>query len=178
MIQLLFMFREILLVSGKSEVVEVCKKSINLTFEGTPGEECKWLHFRKGQDQPCCCYPLSRGGLEQACKNFTNSPEFKSKANASQVPEINSFKKNCTIIIKNPSSQDFGRYEGYMPHKKLTISASIDYQDICVHTYHLSADNTYNLSAYWFLFLFIFAAVVPFIVTLIKWKCSHCCRRS
>ena len=171
------MFREILLLRDKSEVVEVCNKSINLTFEGTPGADCKWLHYFGTGQESCCYISEERRGLSLACSHHNNSPDCRSQANAS-LPKVNLFEngKKCRIVVKTPSVQDIGRYEGYMPHKNLT--RSIDHHDICVNNYHLSADTTYHLSLYWFLFLFIFAAVVLFIVTLIKWKCSHCCRRS
>jgi len=162
---------KIVLVNNKLEVVEVCNKPIKLTFEGTGGSQCKWLHYGTWQDKPCC-YHDPREGLagKTVCSLNVASPDDKHACRAGSkknlvLPKVTLVGNNCTISIRHPKPQDVGRYEGYMPHKSKhpKLSKSIQYHDICDYTYHLSC--------YWFLYLFIFCAgVLLTVVVLVKCK--------
>ena len=167
---LFYVYRKIVLVHGKSEMVEICNKSIEHTFKGSPGARCKWLHYRTLQDKPCCYHDRSGGLGINVCPDNLDRLACRSEENPALPTVLQS--DNCTISIKDPRVLDLGLYEGFMPHhtsKVANFSVVIHYHDIC--DLAPIPDNTHHLSSYWLLFLFIFAAVVLSTVLLVYSKC-------
>jgi len=100
-----------------SELVEKCDP-IKLTIHGTSEKRCKW--FGPDQDgKPKCCYHHILGGLGKECEqenrlnlNLMNNCRD-GKANG-PLPNVTTTGDTCGFLIEEPTSQDFGHYEGYI----------------------------------------------------------------
>ena len=134
-----------MLVLGKWEVVEICNKSIELTFKGKPGERCKWLQYKTSQEKPCCYHNRSGGLGINVCPDNPENRACRSQENPALPTVLQSH--NCTISIKDPRIQDVGRYEGYMPHRSKNSKFSVDihYHDICDRLSKLMTFNIFRL---------------------------------
>jgi hypothetical protein len=169
----------ILWACSRAEVVERCNPWLNLTFTGAgTGEECEWFHHGPWQDKPCCYHDPRDGlGASDVCHpNLVSPADQKSCRTGSRKPEVKIDGITCTISIKDPNSQDVGRYEGSMPYKSKPphIKLHVDYDDICSYTLKLPCKVTL------WLILFACCATVVAVTVLIKFRKTifPCCYQS
>ena len=125
-------------VCKKTEVHIECKKPINLTFEGKKGTRCKWLHYKAGQEKPCC-YVKGKIAVDVCSHDLATADQKNCRGGSNSTairPIVEMAGVDCTFTIENPNPEDVGYYEGFMPHKSEEYHTRqyVDFDQICDFT--------------------------------------------